>query len=330
MYYLAQSLARADRLLDYIEAYTLLTAYYVHKDRFHQATHNGGVAMLFAAACGLHTLRPPEWSGKSSLLPPPRSRTEIRRRVRVWWMVYTLNRFGSATMNTHIDMEDEEILTIWDPPSDSRAPERAPPRSVCSLFIRNSGATSVYDDSANAIRSKCVALVYQAINIGHEAVSAPESNHVFWEQFQTIEQAIHEPNEETNHYTSFPHLLVRDAVISLHFKRACAGNATSLDSCLDASREAMLVIRQTLKQNMCISAFAYTVVAWARIFRVFATEYERLIAVGDDEKAQLIIPELKVLSKALRQRAATSGMTRAVIAGLKAKFTSLQHENGMF
>ncbi|KDQ10788.1 hypothetical protein BOTBODRAFT_473451 [Botryobasidium botryosum FD-172 SS1] len=327
-YYLAQSLARADRLLDYIEAYTLLTAYYVHKDRFRQAVHNGGVAMLFAAACGLHTLRPPEWSGKSSLLPPPRSRAEIRRRVRVWWMVYTLNRLGSATMNTHIDMEDEKILTIWDPPSDFRGSEKAPSKSVSSLFIRGSGATSVYDDSANAIRSKCVALVYRATYLGLDAVSAPESDRIFWEKFQTVERAIHEvasslpsifeepryeagiahvkSNKKTNYYTSCPHLLACDAMVSLHFKRACAGNATSLNACIDASRKVMLAIRQTLKQNMCISASAYDIVAWTRVFRVFATEYDRLIAAGDVDKAQVVISELKVLSKALKQRAATS------------------------
>ncbi|KDQ12579.1 hypothetical protein BOTBODRAFT_412506 [Botryobasidium botryosum FD-172 SS1] len=172
MHDLTQSLAQADRLLDYIEAYTLLTVYYVHKDRLHQAVHNGGVAMMFAAACDLHTLRPPKWSGKpTSLLPPPHSRAEIRRRVRVWWMVYTMNRLGSAVTNAQIDMEDEKILTIWDPPPDSRGYERAPPRSVSSLFIRDSGATSVYDDSANAIRSKCVALAHRAIHLGLGAVS---------------------------------------------------------------------------------------------------------------------------------------------------------------
>ncbi|KDQ12578.1 hypothetical protein BOTBODRAFT_412516 [Botryobasidium botryosum FD-172 SS1] len=136
--------------------------------------------------------------------------------------------------------------------------------------------------------------------------------------------------KRTNHYTSFPHLLVCDAILSLHFKRARAGNATSLGTCLDASRKAMPVVQQILRQDMCDSAFAYSAVAWAHMFRVFATEYQRLVALGDDEKAQLVIPELKVLSKALGQRTAASERTRTIIAGLKAAFPTLQHEYGMF
>jgi len=214
---------------------------------------------MFAAACGLHALSPSKWSTSKppSLLPLPRSRAEIQRRSRVWWTIFTLNRLGSAATNVDSDFDDEKIETTWDLPPESGDLEDAHSRTI-SLFVRDSRATYVYDDTANVIRSKCAALVECAARIGFVAVLTPESDRAFWNQFQTIDQAIQrvtnslpsifeEPRYDagaphvvsnarmTNQYTIVPHALVCDAVISLHGQLARAGNVVSRDACLRAS-----------------------------------------------------------------------------------------------
>ena len=72
--------------------------------------------MLFATACGLHAMRPPSWRPKksTSILPPPETDAEARRRFRVWWMVFATNRLGAAAEGTPIDFPDEDIETAWD------------------------------------------------------------------------------------------------------------------------------------------------------------------------------------------------------------------------
>ncbi|KDQ08962.1 hypothetical protein BOTBODRAFT_540507 [Botryobasidium botryosum FD-172 SS1] len=84
LYYLNESLARADRLLDFIEAHILLAMYYLDRERYIQGVRDIAATMAFAVACGLHALRPPTWhpSNSTSLLPRTQCRVEIQRRVR--------------------------------------------------------------------------------------------------------------------------------------------------------------------------------------------------------------------------------------------------------
>ncbi|KDQ18826.1 hypothetical protein BOTBODRAFT_477031 [Botryobasidium botryosum FD-172 SS1] len=178
VYYLEQSLATADRLLDYIEAYTLLSIYQAFKGRFQQSLRNISAAMAFAFACGLHAIRPPEWHpiGSPSLLPRPIHRFEIRRRIRIWWMIFALNRFGSAAVNIDKDYDDGRIETVWElspePIGGSPSLKETNFSTVSSLFVLGNGAAYVYNDTANAIRSKCAAIIERAARISIETTSS--------------------------------------------------------------------------------------------------------------------------------------------------------------
>ncbi|KDQ19386.1 hypothetical protein BOTBODRAFT_437969 [Botryobasidium botryosum FD-172 SS1] len=174
--YLNLALARVDRLLDFIEAYTLLAIYYMFKGRSLQGAHSSAAIMTFAVACGLHAVRPPEWHPIDSpaLLPHTFCRTELRRRIKVWWMAFTTNRLCSSAINKNRDIEDEKIETVWDMPLESSdlQHQQIYRSTVSSLFIRNSSATYVHNDTSNVIRSKCIAMIDYATRIGLMAVSS--------------------------------------------------------------------------------------------------------------------------------------------------------------
>ncbi|KDQ21562.1 hypothetical protein BOTBODRAFT_182866 [Botryobasidium botryosum FD-172 SS1] len=149
--------------------------------------------MMFGVACGLPAVRLPEWHPFStpSLLPHTHSRVEIQRRIRLWWTMFTINRFISLTANVKTDVDDEIIETVWELPSDS---ENIDPEvrcgSVSSLFACDNRSTYVYHDTANAVRSKCAALVERAARFGLKAASASDHDRVFWEKFEAIDEAI--------------------------------------------------------------------------------------------------------------------------------------------
>jgi len=125
-------------------------------------------------------------------------------------------------------------------------------------------------------------------------------------------------------------LLTCDAAISLHNKLARAGSVASRDACLEASWTVMPVVRQILEQDMGCSVPSYLAVTWMRMFREFGNEYDRLVAAREYERARLIIPELKVLSRAIRERAAYFSFAHAIIEELKSEFPSLHRDLGIF
>ncbi|KDQ09507.1 hypothetical protein BOTBODRAFT_36913 [Botryobasidium botryosum FD-172 SS1] len=355
MHYMNQSLALADRLLDYLEACTLLAVYYIYKGWLIKGVCHAAAAMSFAAACGLHVLRPPEWhpTHSASLLPPPRSRTEIARRVRVWWMIFTLNRLAGSINSPESDLDDHKIETVWHLPSDLDCCEDSHLASISSLLVRDSKATHVYDDTANVVRCKCVALTGRAARIGIKAASTPKDDQEFWDEFDILDKAIRriastlpsmfeEPRFEdgaphtvsrsgkTNRFIIVPHLFICDAAIVLHAKLMHSGNAASRDACIEACRLAIPVVRQIFEQDMRCSPPAYLTIIWTRMFRVFGLEYNRLQESGDVRGARVVLSELEILSKAIKQRASYFGLTGALIADLKAEFPTIQNELGLF
>ncbi|KDQ21870.1 hypothetical protein BOTBODRAFT_26277 [Botryobasidium botryosum FD-172 SS1] len=356
MYYLHQSLGQADRLLDYIEAYTLLAISFLYKGSYLRGTRNAAGAIIFAGACGLHALRPPSWQphDTASLLPPPASRTEIQRRVRVWWMIFTLNRLGGSAHSVDYDMGDEIIETVWDLPPETSSFEETPHSTVSSLFTRGSRDTWVYHDTANVIRSKCIALMGRATRLGSKAITASENDRVFWVEFETMRQAVRRVTESLPPFLEEPHsavdtacvetqpkiasryivtyhILMCEAAIMLHSRLARAGHVTAQKVCLEASWRMMPVVRHMLKQGIDASAFTYCGVAWARVFRELAIEHDRLLAIGNLELAESMIPELKTLLRAIREQLRYIPLYRLIIVGLKSEFPSLhEREPDMF
>ncbi|KDQ16488.1 hypothetical protein BOTBODRAFT_30819 [Botryobasidium botryosum FD-172 SS1] len=358
-YYLNQSLAHADRLLDWLEAYTLLGFYHLfYKGGLSQGRHIGATAILFAAACGLHALSPPGWlpSRTASLLSLPSSRDEIRHRVRVWWMVFFANRLASAAGESRANFADEDISTAWEllPESQPGSSAEGLPSTVSSLYIAGSKETYVYGDTANTILCKCVALSERAGYTGVIAAKTPESDEAYWEKFRAADHAIEQVTRslpsmfeeprfdstaphtvsrasgKTNPFIIFPHILVCDATILLHNRLAQAGNATSRDVCLKAAWRAMPVVRKMLVQEMGGSVLPYAALVEARIFQVFASEYDRLHALGDTQRAKVILPELKVLALMLREHTKHFSLAKLALAVLKGMFPSLRGEPGIF
>ncbi|KDQ18837.1 hypothetical protein BOTBODRAFT_477223 [Botryobasidium botryosum FD-172 SS1] len=326
-YHLGQSLALADRLLDYVEAYILFTIYHGLKGRYFQGIRNIAAAVAFAFACGLHALRPPEWrpADSSSLLPRTLCRSEIRHRIRVWWIVFSLNRLGNAAYDINSDFDDNKVETVWELPLESNNFEEQHQHTVSSLFVRDTGATYVYHDTANAIRSKCAALIDRAARMGSAAPHTSEGDHRFWKKFEILDQAIRnvadslpsafeEPRyeaaarcvtietENVNRITIVPHIFACHARILLHWELARAGSLKSHTACLEASWKAVPLVRKTVEQDIGhVSPLLLS--SWARMFRVFTCEHSRLVIAGDTERAQFIILELRVLSRALKEQA---------------------------
>ncbi|KDQ21868.1 hypothetical protein BOTBODRAFT_26275 [Botryobasidium botryosum FD-172 SS1] len=354
-YYLDESLARADRLSDYVEAYTLLGTYYLFKGRYVQGVGNGAATIMIAVACGLHGLSPPSWctSRTPSLLPPPCSRTEIQRRIRIWWMIFTMNRIANAAAEIPGDFSDENIETLWELPPESDDLAEIQLSTVSSLCADGSKSTFVYNDTANVLRSKCAALLERARNIGAIAAQMTSDQTTYWQTFRATNKAIElvtrslpsayeEPRFEPdarhiaarasgkiNHFSIIPHHFVCGAMVFLHYKRARAGNLASRDACLKAAWRMMPIVRQILVQKMGSSVFSYCAFLWMRVFQEFAHEYERLHALGDQKSAKVILPELKVLALALKEQATSFFLASALLADLRTQFPSLHKEHGI-
>ncbi|KDQ14615.1 hypothetical protein BOTBODRAFT_335658 [Botryobasidium botryosum FD-172 SS1] len=339
IYYSNKSLALADRLLDFIEAQVLLAMYYLNGNRYLQGMRNLAATMAFAVACGLHALRPPTWNPANSvsLLPPTLCRTELKRRIRVWWMIFTLNRLASAAGSVDSDFEDDRIQTLWDLPPELDSTMELHPSTVSSLFLRDSQATYVYNDTANAIRNKCAALVDRAARI---SATAPSKFDLLDEAIRRVASSLpslfEEPCFETgaprvelqtnmaNKFTTMYYILVCEAAIVLHFPLARTGNAASRDACIKACRSITSVVRQLNEQDH--SNYSYLIITCPRAFRELCFEYRRLSSINETNEAQLIIPELQTLSWIIKTFPPGGGL----IEPMKSVVPSLQSLPGIF
>ncbi|KDQ07237.1 hypothetical protein BOTBODRAFT_612974 [Botryobasidium botryosum FD-172 SS1] len=278
-------------------------------------------------------------------------RTELQRRIRVWWMVFTTNRLLSSATNMNGDIEDERIETVWDimmPPESSDL--KTYHSTVSSLFIPDSGDTWVHTDTANVIRSKCIATIGRAARFGLLAVS---NDQTFWDELETVDQAIRQiaaslPSvfEESCHraeaaqaetqstdagrFTVEHHLFICDAAIRLHSRLGCAGNDTSRRVCLEACQKAMPAVRRLVERDLASSVAGYLALTWFRMFREFALQYDQLRAIGAHQDADLLVLDLKVLSLALRKRAEYRPVINELIAVLRREFPSLSSVPDMF
>jgi len=181
------------------------------------------------------------------------------------------------------------------------------------------------------------------------AALTPEDDDMFWENFEIVDQAIErissslpslfeEPRFEpdaphvelqtkrANRFATVHHTIVCDAAISLHSQLARTGNIASRNACLEASWRMMPIVRQIIGHETVGSMYSYLVVSWTRAFREFGFENNRLLEAGECERARLIIPELKTLSKAIR----IFPFGGLMIAPLKSEFPLLHSIPGIF
>jgi len=202
------------------------------------------------------------------------------------------------------------------------------------------------------LRSKCVALLERAGQVGVVAAKRSKDDVAYWDKFRVTDHVLEQVTRslpsiyeeprfdpgaphivsrasgKTNPFIIFPHLLVCDAAILLHKGLSRAGNVASRDACLKAAWRAMHVVRKIQEQKMGGSVIPTLVPA--RIFQVFADEHYRLCNLGDLERARILIPELKILSSTIREQAEYFPLAKMPLSRLKKLFPSLRDEPGLF
>lgn len=103
--HLAESLAQADRLFDFVRASAILARYLTFRGRHLEGYSTISTCAQFAIACRLHKITSRVWTESSlwslsqgSLLAPPMDSVELGERINGFWQVFVLERaFTSPT-----------------------------------------------------------------------------------------------------------------------------------------------------------------------------------------------------------------------------------------
>jgi len=195
--HLAQSLAQADRLFDFIRASALLSRYYAFRGRFLEAFSTISTCAKFTIACQLHKIKSRIWSEANSddiwnksLLPPPADSIELAERIYGFWMVFLIERNHTASDKRASAFPDEEIETAFPlPMSYSEMPSEAiavlPQHTVRDIFDPKSGALDVIpDDWTYVLIIKGLVLFQRAADLRAVAeAGGPNVGSVFWHDF---------------------------------------------------------------------------------------------------------------------------------------------------
>ncbi|KDQ12862.1 hypothetical protein BOTBODRAFT_404027 [Botryobasidium botryosum FD-172 SS1] len=195
--HLAQSLAQADRLFDFIRASTLLSRYYSFRGRLLEAFTTISTCASFTIACQLHKIKSCVWSKPTpddiwtkSLLPPPADSIELAERIYGFWMVFITERNHTASDKRPSAFPDDEIDTPFPLPlSYFEIPSEAisvfPQYTVRDIFNSKSGAlNAVPDDWPYVLTAKGLVLFQRAAHLRAVAeAGGPNPGSVFWHNF---------------------------------------------------------------------------------------------------------------------------------------------------
>ncbi|KDQ07872.1 hypothetical protein BOTBODRAFT_38433 [Botryobasidium botryosum FD-172 SS1] len=199
--HLAQSLAQADRLFDFIRASTLLSRYYAFRGRFIEAFTTISTCAKFTIACQLHKIKSCVWSEPSpddvwskSLLPPPADSIELAERIYGFWMVFIIERNHTASDKRPSAFPDDEIDTPFPlPMSYFEIPSEAisvfPRYTVRDIFNPKSGAlNAIPDDWPYVLIAKGLVLFQRAADLRAVAeAGGPNVGSAFWHDFWHID-----------------------------------------------------------------------------------------------------------------------------------------------
>ncbi|KDQ21148.1 hypothetical protein BOTBODRAFT_168482 [Botryobasidium botryosum FD-172 SS1] len=294
------SLAQVKGFLDYLEASVLLASYFYLTGRGLEGYNQCASTMHFAIACGLHTIAPPSWGAESSHLlgGAPRTTMELGRRVRIWWMTFTLDRWGgrfSGGLPSSCP-DDDRISTIWPLwTEDYRSGNlsNATDHSVTSLYRPETGVAIVGNDAPESLRVKSTILLERASTLGERAAAAfigTNLNNNVWHDFHTTDRALAmfigslpplQPHDNADIASLavhpelvYAHVIANGAVIQLHNLLAKAGSSNSNDRCLEAAQAAMNVARIILLTDAAMSVtFAVT---WFSVSQILGREMTSL------------------------------------------------------
>lgn len=112
--HLAESLAQADRLFDFIRASAILARYLTFRGRLAEGFNTISTCAHFTIACRLHKITSRVWSESSpwslssgSLLAPPAKSVELGERIDGFWQVFVIERaFTSSSGLTSAFVDD--------------------------------------------------------------------------------------------------------------------------------------------------------------------------------------------------------------------------------
>ncbi|KDQ19094.1 hypothetical protein BOTBODRAFT_28587 [Botryobasidium botryosum FD-172 SS1] len=292
-----------EETLGFIEGNALLACYYYFNGRMLEGLNHAGIAIQFSIACKLHVLCPP-WTSESYLVPRNLTQEELNHRVRIWWMVFALDRSTLIAMGVPSSVPDEEIKTVWLTPSpyflDGEVSENTD--TVLSLY-EGRGACLVHTDIPSTMRVKALALFERSSRIG--AMSADPA---YWDIFCRTDEAvvqflyslpsIHDPrglNDQLivplhgiNPFIVVPRFLAYGAMIRLHDPLARLGQDKSRARCLEAATATVKLIQEIEGLDLSNYLNVLTGFAWQSAYSVYSRELEAIDKTHRDARAPIL------------------------------------------
>ncbi|KDQ20179.1 hypothetical protein BOTBODRAFT_184143 [Botryobasidium botryosum FD-172 SS1] len=114
---LYDSLANADRLLDFIRASALGAVYCLVKGRYVEGQNRFSVITHFAVVCGLHQIDTYDLASLkvSPLIRRPRDLVDLGDLIYVWWYIFCCDRIAAMLMKSPatISQDDKTVTTMW-------------------------------------------------------------------------------------------------------------------------------------------------------------------------------------------------------------------------
>lgn len=138
---LSHSLARADRLLHFIVASSLLARYYAFKGRLVETQACSGTNARFAYALGLHKIPSRIWkhnasnahSSYATLLPPPKDSIELGERINAFWTLFVNDRAISLGTGLPCAMLDMVCIQAFSDSEEKPTSQRSIPDTLRTL-----------------------------------------------------------------------------------------------------------------------------------------------------------------------------------------------------
>lgn len=134
---ISAALEHSDRLVNVVQASSLLAVYFFAKARLLEGYYHSSSAARLAVALGLHQIRTPvwrpqqgaqyggaAWNGSPSTsvpLPPPHDAVELGERILAFWQVFVVDRCWSVATGLPSSLPDDDhpqlhISSVWPRP----------------------------------------------------------------------------------------------------------------------------------------------------------------------------------------------------------------------
>ncbi|KAF8306765.1 hypothetical protein DL93DRAFT_2171992 [Clavulina sp. PMI_390] len=200
--HLDDALAHVDRLLDFLQATTLLAQYNLIKGKIAKGCYLASSALSFAIGCSLHRLSlrslyvlgGPNAADQPelSILPPATTQGEMMERINVFSSVFQVERLSGVEGGSPSVLLDDEITTPWSPTTSEGSTH-----TVKSLYeLEGDQILRFQDESPMAIRAKCLALLDRSSRLARQAMFAfqrpleSSNDALFWDSYHSLDYAL--------------------------------------------------------------------------------------------------------------------------------------------